>query len=213
MDKNIRSIKEKRIENVIKNLEKNNMRGYYVKDNVELMEVVKEIVSEGDTIGFGGSMTLFETGMMDFLRQGNYNLLDRYVEGLSPLDIKELYRKAFSANVYLTSTNALTEAGELFNVDGNGNRVAAMIWGPDKVIVICGTNKIVKDEAAAVERNKRIAAPANATRLSTNTPCKKLGYCVDCNSPERICCSYVTIKKQRVQDRIHVVIVDGEYGY
>lgn len=213
MDKNIRSVKEKRIENVIKNLEENYMKGYYVKDNVELIEVVKGIVNEGDTIGFGGSMTLFETGIMDFLKLGNYNLLDRYKEGLSPVDIKELYRKAFSANVYISSTNALTEAGELFNVDGNGNRVAAMIWGPDKVIVICGTNKIVKDEVAAVERNKRIAAPANATRLSTNTPCKKLGYCVDCNSPERICCSYVTIKKQRVKDRIHVVIVDGEYGY
>ena len=213
MDNNLASIKEKRVQKVISNLEKNNMKGYFVKDTEELKETLQNILNEGDTVGIGGSMTIFETGVLEFLRNGNYNLLDRYKEGNTPDDIKELYRKAFFADAYVASTNALTEKGELFNVDGNGNRVAAMAWGPDKVIVICGINKIVKDENAALERNKTIAAPANATRLSLDTPCKELGYCVECNHPQRICCTYVTIKKQRVKDRINVIIIDGEYGY
>ena len=213
MDKNLASIKEKRVHKIISNLEKNYMRGYFVKDTNELKETMKGILKKGDTIGVGGSMTIFETGALEFLRNGDYNLLDRYREGITPVEIKDLYRKAFSADAYVTSTNALTEKGELFNVDGNGNRVAAMSWGPDKVIVICGINKIVKDEDAALERNKSIAAPANVTRLSLNTPCKELGYCVECNHPDRICCTYVTIRKQRIKDRIHVIIIDGEYGY
>jgi L-lactate utilization protein LutB len=213
MDNNLASIKEKRVQKIINNLEKNNMKGYFVKDTEELKETLQNLLNEGDTVGIGGSMTIFETGVLEFLRNGNYNLLDRYKEGNTPDDIKELYRKAFFANAYVTSTNSLTEKGELFNVDGNGNRVAAMAWGPDKVIVICGTNKIVKDEHAALERNKTIAAPANATRLSLDTPCKELGYCVECSHPQRICCTYVTIKKQRVKDRINVIIVDGEFGY
>ena len=138
---------------------------------------------------------------------------DRYGAGLTKEEIKEIYRKSFCADAYFTSTNALTEAGELYNVDGTGNRTAAMIYGPDKVIVIVGINKIVKDLNEAIERNKRLAAPANAKRLSRKTPCVNLGYCVDCNSPDRVCNNYVLIRKQGQKGRIKVIIIGKSFGY
>ena len=116
-----------------------------------------------------------------------------------------MIRKTFYANAYFTSTNAITEKGELFNVDGNGNRIAAMLYGPDKVIVICGANKIVKNIDEAIKRNKEIAAPANTKRMNAKTPCKITGYCMDCSSQDRICCEYSVIKRQRFDNRIHVI--------
>ncbi|MDU6247366.1 MAG: Na/Pi symporter [Paeniclostridium sordellii] len=128
-------------------------------------------------------------------------------------EIKDMYRKAFICDAYFTSTNALTENGELYNVDGNGNRVAAMLYGPDKVIVICGVNKIVKNIEEAIKRNESISAPANAKRIDTKTPCKVTGYCMDCDSSDRICCEYTLIKRQRNKERIHVIIIDDNFGY
>ena len=124
-----------------------------------------------------------------------------------------MYKKTFMADAYFTSTNAITENGELYNVDGNGNRVAAMLYGPDKVIVICGVNKIVKDLNEAIERNKRVAAPINAKRLNKDTPCAKVGYCMDCKSKDRICNEYTVIKRQRNKDRIHVIFMNENLGY
>ncbi|EOD00448.1 lactate utilization protein [Caldisalinibacter kiritimatiensis] len=213
MDKNVAYVIEKKVQRTIQNLEKNNMKGYFVQNEEEAIKKIEELLNEGNTVSVGGSMTLFEIGAIDFLRNGNYNFLDRYAEGLTKEDIKELYRKCFSADAYLTSSNAITENGELYNVDGRGNRVAAMIYGPDKVIVVAGVNKIVKDLDEAIERNKRIAAPANVQRLNRNTPCAKTGYCMDCNSPDRICNEYVLIKGQMEKDRIHVIIVNKELGY
>ena len=109
--------------------------------------------------------------------------------------------------------NIITEDGELYNVDGNGNRVAAMLYGPDKVIVICGINKIVKDVDEAIKRNKAISAPMNAKRLNKKTPCAKVGYCMNCNSPERICNEYTLIKKQRSSERMHVIFLNENLGY
>ena len=157
-------------------------------------------------------MTLFETGVIDLLRNGNYEFLDRYKD-LNKDEIKELYRKTFYANAYFTSTNAITEKGELFNVDGNGNRIAAMLYGPDKVIVICGVNKIVKNIDEAIKRNKEIAAPANTKRMNAKTPCKTTGYCIDCSSQDRICCEYSVIKRQRFDNRIHVIFLNDNLGY
>ena len=158
-------------------------------------------------------MTLFETGVIEFLRNGKFNFLDRYKEGLNADDIKDIFRKTFSANAYFVSSNAVTEKGELYNVDGTGNRVAAMIYGPDNVIVIVGVNKIVRDVQEAIERNKEYAAPANAKRLNRNTPCTKVGYCMDCSSSERICNDYVLIRRQGRKGRIKVIIVGKELGY
>ena len=213
MDTNINWLNETKIKRTIESLEKNNILGYYAKDKQDLINKIKEIINTKDTVACGGSITLFETGVIDFIRENDYNFLDRYDKNLTPQDLKQMYRESFSAQCYLTSTNAITEEGELYNVDGNGNRVAAMLYGPDKVIVICGVNKIVKDLDEAIKRNKYISAPANAKRLSTKTPCKSVGYCMDCSSPDRICCEYTVIKRQRIKNRMHVIILNEILGY
>lgn len=213
MDKNIIWVNEKRIEKTIKALERNNMNGYLAKDKNDIINIIKELVDEKSLVACGGSMTLFETGIIDLLRSGRYNFLDRYEENLSPQEMKEIFRKSFCADAYFTSTNAITEEGELYNVDGMGNRVAAMLYGPDKVIVVCGVNKIVKNIDEAINRNKIVSAPANAKRLNTKTPCKEVGYCMDCSSSERICCEYTIIKKQRIPNRIHIIFINESFGY
>ncbi|TCO68995.1 lactate utilization protein [Marinisporobacter balticus] len=213
MDENASWVMEKKVERTMENLEKNNMDAFYVADEKGLLQKIGELINKGDTVSVGGSMTLFETGVIDLLRSGKYNFLDRYAQGLSTDAIKEIYRKSFSADAYFTSSNALTENGELYNVDGTGNRVASMIYGPDKVIVVVGINKIVKDVDEAIERNKRMAAPANAKRLNRKTPCASLGYCTNCNSPDRICNDYVLIKRQGIKGRIKVIIVNKDFGY
>ncbi|MEF2901138.1 MAG: lactate utilization protein [Terrisporobacter sp.] len=213
MDKNVQWINEKKIERTIVNLEKNNIKAYYAKSDDEIFQTIKDIVKDGETVSVGGSMTLFETKIIDFLRSGRYNFLDRYKENLTQTDLKEIYRKSFSANTYFASANAITEEGEIFNVDGNGNRVAAILYGPDKVILIVGVNKIVKNIDEAIKRNKDISGPANAKRLNLQTPCAKVGYCMDCESKDRICCEYTVIKRQRNENRIHVIFVNDNLGF
>lgn len=213
MDKNVQWINEKKIERTIVNLEKNNIKAYYAKSDDEIFQTIKDIVKDGETVSVGGSMTLFETKIIDFLRSGRYNFLDIYKENLTQTDLKEIYRKSFSANTYFASANAITEEGEIFNVDGNGNRVAAILYGPDKVILIVGVNKIVKNIDEAIKRNKDISGPANAKRLNLQTPCAKVGYCMDCESKDRICCEYTVIKRQRNENRIHVIFVNDNLGF
>ena len=213
MDKNIKWLNETRINTTIEALKRNGMNGYFVKNNEELIDKIKEITNEGDTVTCGGSMTLFETGVIEHLRCGRYNFLDRYKPGLTQEEIKNIYTSAFSSDAYFVSTNAITEKGELYNVDGTGNRVAAMLYGPRKVIIIAGINKIVKDIDEAILRNERIAAPSNCYRLDRTTPCVKTGHCMNCASPERICNEYIVIKKQRDKDRIHVIFLNEQLGY
>ena len=213
MDKNLRWAKEQRILNTIEALKQNNMNGYFAKDNAELINKIKEIVKKGATVTSGGSMSLFEIGVMDHLRSGRYNFLDRNAEGVGPEDAIRIYKSAFTSDAYFTSSNAVTLDGELYNVDGNGNRVAAMLYGPEKVIVVCGVNKIVDDLEAAIQKNKQLTAPANAKRLNRNTPCAKTGYCMDCASKDRICNEYTLIRKQGNKDRIHVIFLNEEIGY
>lgn len=213
MDKNLNFVIAKRVEKTLKNLEKNNMCGYFVPDEAAALAKVQELIAEGATVGVGSSMTLFEIGAIEMLRQGNYNFLDRYQEGLTKEQAREISLKNFSADVFLASSNAITEHGELYNVDGKGTRVAPMLYGPEKVIVVAGVNKIVRDVEEAIERNKEWAAPANTKRLSRKTPCTETGYCMECNSPERICNEYTLIKRQIDQGRIHVILVDKALGY
>ncbi len=144
MDKNVMWLRECRINKVIKALEENNMNGYLVNSKEELISKIEELTNSGDIVACGGSMSLFEAGVIDHLRSGRYEFLDRYKEGLKPENIKKIYRDAFSSDVYFTSTNAITEEGEIYNVDGNGNRVAAMLYGPDKVIIVAGYIKLLK---------------------------------------------------------------------
>lgn len=213
MDKNTDFVMEKRIAKTIGNLEKNNMRGYLAEDEEGALEKIKELLNKGDVVSVGGSMTLFETGAIDLLRNGDYKFLDRYAPGLTPQEIKEVFRGGFSGDAYLTSTNALTVEGELYSVDGTGNRVASMLYGPDKVIVVVGKNKLADNVEDAIRRTKAMASPANNKRLNMANPCVKAGFCSDCTSPTRICNNYVLIKRQSVADRIHVIIVNKDLGY
>lgn len=204
---------EKDISTFIKQLEKNNMAGFYVRDKKELLVLLKKFIPDGTTVGCGASVTLEQTGVFDFIREQNLTFLDKFLPSLSQEEKKELYRKNFSADIFLTGANAVTMDGKIFNIDGNGSRVAPMIYGPDQVIVVIGVNKIVEDVEAAIERTRQIAAPLDAKRLGKGTPCVKLNRCIDCKHKERICNDFVLITGQFVKDRIKVIIVNEELGY
>ena len=210
---------EMTLERTAKALRANRMDACWVKTKADALEKVRALLQKGCTVSCGGSMTLAESGIMELLRSGDYNFLDR--AAVQPEEIPALYRAVFSADAYLMSSNAVTEQGELYNVDGNGNRVAALIFGPKEVIVVAGANKIVPDIPAAVQRVKRLAAPVNAMRLSQDTPCVKCGICAGvkgdlaagCRAEQRICCSYVVSGFQRIPNRIHVILVAENLGY
>lgn len=215
---------EERIARTMEALRSNRMEAYYVRTKEEAAGQVSALLREGDVIAAGGSVTLQETGIKDMLRRGPYRFLDRDREGLTRSEVEDIYRAAFGADAYLCSANAITERGELYNVDGNSNRVAAILYGPKSVIVVAGCNKIVPDLAAAVRRVKAKAAPENCTRLSCETFCRKTGECVSlrqessempegCRSEARICCNYVVSAYQRQQGRIKVVLVGEPLGY
>lgn len=212
---------DKRIEKTMEALKANNMEVYYAESKENIPEIVKSLLEKGETVSCGGSMTLAECKVMELMRNGDYNFLDRAAEGLTREDIQDIYRKTFSADAFLTSANAVTENGELINVDGNGNRVTAISFGPKKVICIVGANKIVSDVQEGFRRVKRIAAPKNAVRLNTSTPCRTLGHCIypdgdiatGCKSPDRLCAHYVVNGFQRTAGRIKVIICPEEMGY
>ncbi|MCH5193699.1 MAG: lactate utilization protein [Oscillospiraceae bacterium] len=216
------TVYHKILERTAENLAGNNMKPFIAETRVEALEIIKNLLAEGETVSCGGSVTLDEIGAMELLRSGKYNFLDR--AGKSPEEAGKIYRAAFSADTYLTSSNAVTENGELYNVDGNSNRVAAICYGPRSVIVVAGRNKIVKSLDNAVLRVKRFAAPMNTARLGCETYCKSKGECMalasgnggmteGCKSDGRICCSYVVTAQQRVKDRIKVILVNEELGF
>ena len=213
MDSNLKWVNEQKILRTIESLKKNNMNGYLVNTKEELIEKIKELVKENSTVACGGSMSLFETGVIDHLRSGRYNFLDRYKDGLSKEEVTKIFKESFFADAYFASSNAVTEYGKLYNVDGNGNRVAAMLFGPEKVILVVGVNKIVKNIDEAVIRFRETSAPANAKRLNKLTPCTKVGYCMDCRSNDKICREFTVISSQGNKDRIHVIFINDEIGY
>ncbi|WP_333859537.1 lactate utilization protein [Clostridium sp.] len=213
MDKNVFWVNEKKIDRTIKALKRNNMNGFYVKDRQEFLSKIEQLLKKDSVVSCGGSATLEQAGVLKYLRSGRYKFLDRAQEGITPERKKQIHRETFFADAFFTSVNALTEEGELFNVDGTGNRVAAMLFGPDKVIVVCGVNKIVRNLEEAIERNKRVAAPANARRLNCATPCTTTGCCTDCISKNRICNEYTFIRNQLDDSRIYVFIFNENLGY
>lgn len=223
MDNNKKIIIEKRINSVGENLKKNNMEFYYAPTAADVRSIVESLMREGDTVSHGGSVSMAECGIPELLRSGKYDYIDRS-KAQSPEEVKEIYRKSFSADVYITSSNAITEDGVLYNVDGNSNRIAAIAYGPDSVIVIAGYNKIVKDLKEAELRVKTEAAPPNCVRLDCDTYCKSKGECVSlskadrqmsdgCAGDGRICCNYLISAQQRHKGRIKVIIVGEELGY
>jgi L-lactate utilization protein LutB len=213
MDNSIKWVKEQKIERTIKALNDNNMNGYLVNTKEELIDKIKEIVEEKAVVSCGGSMSLFETGVIEHLRSDRYRFLDRYKEGLTQEEINKIFRDTFYADAFFSSSNAVTEDGKLYNVDGNGNRVAAMLFGPNKVIIVVGENKIVKNIDEAIKRNREISAPANAKRLNKSTPCTKVGYCMDCKNTDKICREYTVISSQGNKDRIHIIFLNEQIGY
>lgn len=213
MDNNITWYIDKQIEKTINALEQRNMKGIFVKDEQELLRVLKSLIQENSIVGVGDSVTLLETGVLDFLRKGNYVFLDKYRDGITSEEKKQIYIQNFTADTFLCSTNALTEDGELYNIDGNGSRVAPMIYGPKQVIIVAGINKLVRNLEEAERRVRNYAAPLDAKRLNKDTPCTKLGHCVNCKSPNRICNDFVTITGQFVKNRIKLIIVAKTLGY
>jgi len=213
MDKNVEWYIQKQVERTIVNLEKHNMSGFFVADEKELIQKIQDFIPESSVVAVADSMTLFETGVIDLLRNNKYTFWDKHKEGITREEKKEIYRKSFSADTFLCSTNALTEEGELYNIDGNGSRVAAMIYGPEQVIIVTGVNKIVRNLEEAEKRVRQFAAPLDAKRLNKKTPCATLGYCIDCKSEDRICNDFVVIKNQFTKGRIKVIIVGKHLGY
>ena len=178
-----------------------------------MLEIVRSLIKDDKLITAGGSMTLKESGVTDMLMNDYKGIyLDRS-EGKTPDEVEDIMRKAFVSDTFFASSNAVTETGELYNVDGRGNRVSAMTFGPKQVILVVGKNKIVQDYAEAIMRVEKIAAPMNTVRLNCDTPCAKTGLCGHCRSDGRICCTYVRMGQQRVADRIKVIIVNENLGY
>lgn len=220
----LKAVLMKQVEKTMENLKKNNMDAYYADTKSAVLPIVESLLHEGDIVGNGGSVTLKQTGVMDLLESGRYHYLDRDQEGLTPEEKDDLFRQTFFADVYLTSSNAITENGELYNVDGHSNRISAMIFGPKSVIVIAGVNKLVRNLSEAAVRVKRIAAPANCERLRCETYCLHTGQCrsfeesgsdfsAGCRSAERICCNFSVQAQQRQKGRIKVILVGETLGY
>ncbi|EKF49275.1 hypothetical protein H17ap60334_05814 [Thermosipho africanus H17ap60334] len=192
-------------------LNKKGHEAYIVEDEKEALEKVLELIPKGSTVATGGSLTLNQIGLLEKLRTEEYNFLDRY-SAKTKEEKEELERKAFFSDFYICSANAITENGEIALLDGNGNRVAAVIFGPKNVILVTSVNKVVKNLEEARERIRYIS-PMNTKRLNLNTPCAQTGYCVDCASHQRICNYYTIIESgYRHPGRIKVVIVLKELG-
>lgn len=204
---------DERVKSVISHLQRNNMAGYFVENREELLRLIAALLQKGDKVGCGDSVTLEETGVFDFLRGGDFIFYDKYQPGLTAAEKRAIYLKNFDADAFMTGVNAITLDGKLFNIDGNGSRVAPMLYGPRQVIVVAGVNKIVDSVADAVNRARQIAAPLDAKRLGKDTPCARLGRCVDCRHEQRICNDFVLIAGQFVKDRIKVILVNQAYGF
>lgn len=199
-------------ERVIKGLASRNMEGFYVHTKEEAKELALSLIPEGSSVGWGGSMTAKDIGLLDAVIEGNYKEINRDT-AKTPEEKNKLSREMFFADYFITGCNAMTEDGVMVNIDGNGNRVAAIVFGPAHVIVICGMNKIVRDEAAAFSRARNEAAPVNAQRFGLETPCSKTGVCADCKSPDTICCQFLTTRYSKHKGRIKVILVNEDLGF
>jgi len=204
--------REKQVERTISALKKNNFEALFVPDAKAALEEVMRRIPDGATVGVGGSVTLNQIGLLDALGKRNIRLIWPFQQARNDEERIELVRKSFSSDIFLSSTNAVTEDGRLFNVDATGNRVGAMFIGPKSVIVVSGVNKIVKDIEAAEKRVKEWTAPQNAKRLKRKTPCVETGVCADCSSPDRICNIYVTLAKRPSRTDVVIILVGESLG-
>lgn len=202
---------EKRAEGIIEKLKQRNMTGYYAKDKDEALKLALSLIPKGSKVTMGGSMSVRAIGLEDAMKNGDYDYCDR---NAAPSDKKheaELF--AYDADVFLGSCNAISEDGILINIDGNSNRVSAYAYGPKKLVLIVGMNKVAGDFDSALKRARNEAAPTNAQRFNLNTPCSKTGKCMDCLSPDTICCQFLITRASRHKDRIHIILVNDNLGY
>ncbi len=194
---------------VIEGLKSRNMTGYYAKDRDEALKLALSIIPENSTVTMGGCMSAVEIGLVDTLKKGNYNFIDRNeIE-----DKRAAMLAAYDADVFLASANAMTEDGILVNIDGNSNRVSAIAQGPKKVVFIVSMNKVCDDVDGALKRARNVAAPINAQRFGLSTPCAKTGSCMNCKSPDTICCQFLITRFSKHKDRIHVILVNDSLGF
>ena len=194
---------------VIKGLASRNMTGYYAKTGEEALRIALSLIPEGSTVTRGGCMSAAQIGLDDALQAGNYTFVDRD----KTEDKRKAALMAYDCDVFIASANAMTEDGVLVNIDGNANRVSAIAFGPRKVIFIVGMNKVTKDVDAAMKRARNEAAPINAQRFGLDTPCAKTGSCMNCKSPDTICCQFLITRYSRHADRIHVILVNDNLGF
>jgi hypothetical protein len=203
---------ELQVERTLKALRKNNFDAHYVPKASDAVGKIFEMIPEGAVVGVGGSMTLNQIGFFSEASNRGTKLLNPPTLQISPEEFVQIRRQVLNADVFLASSNAVTEDGKLYNIDGTGNRVAAMTFGPKKVILVCGINKIVKDIDEAHRRAKEWAAPMNARRLNLKTPCAETGECADCSSPQRICNVYAAMVKKPSRTDMTVLLVGEPLG-
>lgn len=213
MNEYVKTVIRKKVERTMEALACHGFNPIFVESKEAAFSMVTSLVQKGDVIGVGGSMTLKEVGLLDEFQKEDYHLIQTQAEGLTLNERHQLYRECFFADVYLSSANAITEDGYLYNVDGRSNRVAALLYGPNRVIIVAGINKIVRDLDEAIKRNREVVAPANALRLNKKTPCTKTLKCCDCKSADRICRNYVVMGSQADQERITIILVNDELGF
>ena len=209
MNENITKRNELLATKVIKGLESRNMTGYYAADQRAALEKALELIPEGCTVTMGGAMSAHEIGLVQALKDGNYNFIDR--DAME--DKRAAMLASYDADVFLSSVNSMTEDGQLVNIDGNANRVSAIAQGPKKVIFIVGMNKVCDDLDGAMKRARNVAAPINAQRFGLNTPCAKTGSCMDCKVPDTICCQFLITRYSKHPGRIHVILVNDCLGF
>ncbi|MDO4400483.1 MAG: lactate utilization protein [Coriobacteriia bacterium] len=209
MDANIFKRNEMLAQKVIKGLKSRRMNGYYAANREEALAKALELIPEGSTINMGGCMSAREIGLFDAVKAGNYNFVDRD----EAQDRRAAMIAAFDADVYLASVNAITEDGIMVNIDGAANRIAALAFGPRKLVFIVGMNKVCPDVDTAIKRARNVAAPINAQRFGLSTPCSKTGACADCKSADSICCQMLITRFAMDENRVHVILVNDSLGF
>lgn len=197
---------------IIKGLEKRQMEGYYCPDCESAVKKALELMPKGSSIGWGGSQTLTETGLMNAIRKDSYRIIDRDA-AKTPEEVKKVSGEIFNSDFFLMSTNAITQDGELINIDGRGNRVSFLCFGPEYVLILAGMNKVVSNVEEGFSRVRNMAAPPNTVRLNKKTPCAVTGKCGDCFSTESICSQFVLTRHSTVPNRIKVILIGEELGY
>lgn len=197
---------------LIPNLRKRHFEAHYCPTEVNVLEKVLSYLTDDSTIAWGGSESLKDIGLMSFLKNSHYHLFDRDL-AKTPEEKQKQYTQAVNADFFFMSTNAITLDGQLVNIDGTGNRLSCLLYGPKNVIIIASMNKVVKDLDSALERVKFIACPQNAIRLNRDTPCAKTGFCTDCVSPDCICANTVITRLSIIPNRIKIILVGEKIGY